>query len=190
MNPSDFQKDIPLFTVFILILIISANTLLPLFPCKFQSLLRDNMLMKHLFAFITMIFFVVLSAPIDDKKNIFFKAMLLYVFFVFVTKTNYIFFIIILILLAFSYLTILHKNDKKQNENKTDNELIIYDNSLFILYILIIILTFIGLFIYMGEKKIEYKNKFKYFTFFFGKPVCKENSPDVPMLKALKSAFL
>jgi len=51
MNPTDFQKDIPLFTVFILILIISANTLLPLFPCKFQSLLRDNMLMKHLINF-------------------------------------------------------------------------------------------------------------------------------------------
>ena len=189
MNIIEFQKNVPLFTVFILILIISANTLLPLFPCKFQSLLRDNMIMKHLFAFITMIFFVVLSAPLDDKTNIFFKAILLYIFFVLVTKTNYKFFIAILILLATSYMTTLVKNDKKQNENKKEEELTMYDQFLFILYVVIICLTFLGMLIYMGEKKIEYKKNFSYVDFFFGKPQCRENSPNVSMIQALQKSL-
>lgn len=189
MNSTEFQQNVPLFTVFILILIISANTLLPLFPCKFQLLLRDNMLMKHSFAFITMVFFVVLTAPLDDKKNIILKSILLYIFFVLVTKTDYIFFIIILILLTISYLVFLYKTDKKTNENKTDDELVVYDNYLYGLYFLIIILTVFGILLYMGEKKIEYNRKFKYFYFFFGKPICREFSPSISMLKALKASF-
>lgn len=189
MNSTEFQQNVPLFTVFILILIISANTLLPLFPCKFQLLLRDNMLMKHLFAFITMVFFVVLTAPLDDKKNIILKSILLYIFFVLVTKTDYIFFIIILILLTISYLLVLYKTDKKTNENKTDDELVIYDNYLYVLYFLIIILTVFGVLLYMGEKKIEYRRKFKYSHFFYGKPMCREFSPSVSMLKALKASL-
>ena len=38
----------------------------------------------------------------------------------------------------------------------------------------------------MGEKKIEYKNKFNYLTFVFGKPNCKGESPNTTIFKAIK----
>ena len=41
----------------------------------------------------------------------------------------------------------------------------------------------------MGEKKIEYKNKFSYITFIFGKPSCRGKSPEVKYLEAFTSAF-
>ena len=41
----------------------------------------------------------------------------------------------------------------------------------------------------MGEKKIEYKDKFNYLTFFLGKQVCKGNSPEVDISNALKNAL-
>tara|TARA_B110000114_G_C14987524_1_gene355141 strand:- start:664 stop:960 length:297 start_codon:yes stop_codon:yes gene_type:complete len=49
--------------------------------------------------------------------------------------------------------------------------------------------TVFGFFIYMGEKKIEYKKDFDYFTFMFGKSQCKGESPIVEWSTALKTAF-
>ena len=41
----------------------------------------------------------------------------------------------------------------------------------------------------MGEKKIEYKTKFNYLTFIFGKAKCRGKSPSVSVVKALETAF-
>ena len=78
--------------------------------------------------------------------------------------------------------------DTKEAKDIDDNLDIINKvyNILLIVFIIILILGFI---IYMGEKKIEYKNKFDYITFIFGKPSCKHNSPNVNLRYALKSAF-
>ena len=76
------------------------------------------------------------------------------------------------------------KKDKLMNE-KINN----YDNMMYILYVLIIISTIIGVILYMGEKKIEYKNNFNYITFLLGKPKCKGKSPNVNFYNAFKHAF-
>jgi len=47
----------------------------------------------------------------------------------------------------------------------------------------------IGFIIYLGEKKIEYKNNFKYITFLFGNPKCKGYSPNTNYEEAFVSAF-
>ena len=47
----------------------------------------------------------------------------------------------------------------------------------------------LGFFVYMGEKKIEYKKDFNYFTFVFGKAECNKRIPDVKWTTALKTAF-
>ena len=51
------------------------------------------------------------------------------------------------------------------------------------------ICTTIGFFVYMGEKKLEYKNDFDYITFFFGKGECRKNNTNVSFTKALQTAF-
>ena len=193
-----------IFTIFIFILIISGN-FLALVPCKLQDELNNNMYVKHLFGLFTMIFFVTLAAPVKDKtiSAVTLNSFLLYLLFILITKVHVKIFYVIAVLLGSTYITVLLKEadigtinanasatDVKNNENPKNvilnNQLKIYDNIIFYSYILILILTFIGVLAYMGEKKIEYKKNFKYVTFFLGKTVCKHSTSNIDMIKALR----
>lgn len=196
MEIKDFPEKIPLYTIFILILIISANSLLPLFPCRFQRILSNNMLLKHLFAFFIMTFSVILSYHVKDNKNIghiFSISIILYLFFIFITKCNEYFFFLIIILLGISYVLTIEKSDKKDNHNKTQKELEIYDEIITAIYVIIIIFIICGVIIYMGKKKYQYKNNFNYYNFLFG--VCKiplhiTPSDKISISKSLEYSFL
>ena len=187
-----------IFCVFIFILIVSANFLAETFPCRMQYLLRSNMLVKHLFGFFTMIFFVVLSSGIKGQNifKIVQSSFLLYILFILISKSQIYIFYIILLFLCITYIINIIKEEEKENLKKDEkidkliNEKINnYEYTIYVLYILIIILTIIGVILYIGEKKIEYKNTFSYITFFFGKPSCKGKSPNTNLFKALKYAF-
>ena len=43
--------------------------------------------------------------------------------------------------------------------------------------------------IYIGEKKIEYKKKFNYLTFIFGKPSCKGKSSNTKLVESFIHAY-
>ena len=200
-----------IFTIFIFILIISGN-FLALVPCKLQDELNNNMYVKHLFGLFTMIFFVTLAAPVKDKtiSAVTLNSFLLYLLFILITKVHVKIFYVIAVLLGSTYITVLLKEadigtinanasatDVKNNDTMEqskenpkivilNNQLKIYDNIIFYSYILILILTFIGVLAYMGEKKIEYKKNFKYVTFFLGKTVCKHSTSNIDMIKALR----
>jgi len=193
--------DIPFYTIFILILIISAGFFIELFPCKLRRVLSSNIYLKHFFCFLTMIFFVVLALPIDNKKLhiIIYKSFILYICFIAVIKTDYNFFIITMILLAILYLLTLKKNEiqysydnekdiiKKKNYDDTLNNITYITN---ILCIIVIIVIIIGFLIYMGEKKLEYKNKFSYTVFLLGKTKCNNIDKHILMMESLKHAFI
>jgi len=194
----DKLLDTKIFLIFIFILIVSANFLAEIFPCRLQYLLRNNMLVKHLFGFFTILFFVRLSNS-DDKNllNIIKHSFLLYLIFVLISKSNIYFFYFILLCLGITYIINLQKEDdaEKFKNNEINNEeynkkIKTYDIITYVIYILIFIATIIGIFIYMGEKKIEYKKKFNYLTFFIGRAKCINKSPDFNFIKALKANFL
>jgi hypothetical protein len=42
----------------------------------------------------------------------------------------------------------------------------------------------------MGEKKLEYKNKFSYIVFLLGKTECKDIDKHISMIESLKYAFI
>jgi hypothetical protein len=192
--------NLNIFSVFVFILIVSANFLAELFPCRLQHLLRNNMIMKHLFGVFTMMFFVVFSSN-NKEKNLFkllFNSFLLYVLFILITKCDVYAFYLILIFLGITYIVnILKQNETENIEKEKDNkkkELInnkinMYNNVITIFYFLIIIITIIGVILYIGEKKIEYKKKFNFITFFIGKPACKNSSPSTNIFKGFKYAF-
>ena len=203
-----------IFTIFIFILIISGN-FMALVPCKLQDELNNNMYVKHLFGLFTMIFFVTLAAPVKDKtiSAVTLNSFLLYLLFILITKVHVKIFYVIAVLLGSTYITVLLKeadiitinanasaidvknNDTMEQTNENpknvilNNQLKIYDNIIFYSYILILILTFIGVLAYMGEKKIEYKKNFKYVTFFLGKTICKHSSSNIDMIKALRHSI-
>ena len=57
------------------------------------------------------------------------------------------------------------------------------------MYTIFFVVLVIGFIIYVGEKKIEYKKKFKYSTFIFGKPSCKGKSPNTKLVESFVHAF-
>lgn len=190
--------NIPIWNVFILFLIIASNYIGELFPCRVQNLLSSNIYLKHFIAFLTLMFFVVLTDSSSQQKEfklIFTDSLKLYVLWLFLINNDKKFFVIALILLGIIYIIQLIKNDFKEKINKKKNieyneEILKYTlNIEKIIYYIFFIVLIIGFIIYMGEKKIEYKNKFSYFTFIFGKPSCKGKSPDVKYIEAFSSAF-
>ena len=194
------DDKIPLYSIFILFLIITASFITELFPCKVRKILMNNIYIKHLFAFLTMIFFVVLTSPLKDNNilHIILKSFLVYIIFIFTTKTHYIFFITIIILLGLLYILIIKKGEVNDNINDEKNEvekiklinlldnITLINNMIFILTILLII---IGFLIYYGEKKYEYKKDFNFIIFLFGKPDCTYKQSSISMINSLKYAF-
>jgi len=186
---NNFLVESNIFCIFIFFLIVSANFLAEVFPCRLQAVLRNNMIVKHIFGIFTMIFFVVLSSGIKNKNilNITKKSFLLYILFILITKCQIYIFYVILFFLGITYILHIIKQEKIEEEDK--DEIAIYNNITDGLYILILIFIILGVLLYIGEKKIEYKSNFKYETFFIGKPKCKGKSPSINMFKSLKYAF-
>lgn len=193
-------KILPVYPIFILLLIISANYLAELFPCRLRYLLENNIYVKHLFGYLTLLFFV--SITLNDigsnVHELISNSFILYLYFILLTKNNKYFFIIICIILAFIYLAHIEVKLLNEKKNKTENEkyfLEIYDkrknklNLEIILHYILILLLVLGTLTYMGEKKVEYKDKFNYLTFLLGKQKCKGKSPEIDISNALKNAF-
>lgn len=194
--------DLPLQSIFVLILIISANFLAQLFPCRIQEMLKTNMYLKHFFGLLTMMFFAVLAVP-DMSANIILmtlKTIILYIWFILITKADVYFFLAIMFCLLIVYLINIFKTNaktqltdvKKDNNNdieSLDKEIKTYDRYENILFIVTIILTVSGMMLYMGEKKEEYGSKFNYIYFFLGKPECKNNSPKIDYKNAFAYMF-
>lgn len=187
-------------SVFTMVLIVSANFLAETFPCRVQYLLKNNMIAKHIFGLLTMVFFVVLAVSDTSQDyfhHIFIEGILLYLVFILMTKTSTGFFFAIMLLLAVIYL--LHLYDKKQDTNQMIDEKQKSSSSRSssrssriskvsdILYYLTYILLGIGVLTYIGEKKIEYGKRFSYIYFFLGKPTCKGSSPSVGFLRAMNA---
>jgi len=195
----DIDDNLPLSTIFVLILIISAGFILQIFPCRLQNALNNNMYLKHLLGFFTLLFIVVLNSSLKNRKDIVLKSLVLYIFFILLTKTDYNFLIVILILLGLSYVIFLEKDRLEKHkdnnsselatEENTENKINFYENAINIIYIVIILITFVGVLVYMGEKKLEYKKSFNYITFFIGKTDCKNTIKSAPIIKSLKHAF-
>jgi len=187
----DIEQNIPIYTVFILVLIISANFLAQLFPCRVQEALNNNMLLKHFFGYLTLIFFVTLSSPLKDKKieKIIIQSFFLYFMFLLYSKTDLKIFILVFILLFIIYCLVLKKNEYEADSVNLENNKEKIENIITIINILTyisIILIIIGILSYLGQKKYEYKNDFSYIKFFFGKPSCKGNSPKLTFMNSFK----
>ncbi len=200
----DYLDKIPVYAIFVLMLIISANFLKELFPCKFQHSLEHNIYLKHLFGFLTLLFFVVLTAPLDEKPfdNIFIKSVGIYIWFVLFLRTTYPVFIILLIIFALMYIVVLKKTyykelfGKKENieKEKMVDDLNLYDSINHYLLIFAALLTIIGFIIYLGEIKYSLKNKkfnlLEFIHFIIGKPPCEYEPEIITPLKALYYAFM
>ena len=178
--------------IFILFLIISGNYLGELFPCKIQKYLTQNVYLKHIIGFLTLLFFVVFADQGTDKKSfkdIILSSAKLYALFLLLVNTQKSFFIVVILLLGILYLIQLKKKDyegEEEENNKVLRVLNVVEKTLFISFILILVSGFV---IYLGEKKLEYGREFSYETFLLGKPKCMGASKKATFLEAFIAAF-
>lgn len=180
----------------ILALMMSANYLGELFPCQVQSVFANNMVIKHLLGFLSLMIFIVLTKPtLYTSTNFIYTSVLLYTGFLLLSKLNYIIWFMIFGIFAIIY--VLHvyvskielenqinsnrigSNTVRPDDNDkipTENISTRIDNIKQIqkyLFIVTIPITVVGVFHYIGEKKLEYGiTGFNLIKFLIDKPKC------------------
>lgn len=163
-----------LIAIFIFVLIVSGNFLAELFPCQVQKIFSHSMVVKHAFGFMTLLFFVILTIPeMQEQEYMFGYTALVYAWFILMAKCYYVIWFIVFGIVGIIYLLQMWERSlEKKGENDDDKKAIIHNGKRY-LTIATVILTIVGVMTYMGAKKLEYKKKFKYITFLFGKPECR-----------------
>jgi len=165
-------------TLLILYLIISANFLAQTFGCKTQYVLNNNIYVKHIVGFLTLLYFV--NSINTDKTTdefLFFKkifeTIMVYVVFILSTRMNNKIFVLFIGLLMINFILSQYANtlDTEQFAAKLQ----IYDTIGKVISKLAIVFLVIGVLLYLKEKKMEYKGKFNYLIFLVGKTTCKND---------------
>lgn len=166
------MKEIPLYMVFVLYLIISSNFLAQLFSCRVQSLLNNSMFAKHVIGYMTLLFFVVLSSgnEYSTTESLWYSFFIYLVFWI-STRMPLSYFVAFITLSAVLY--ILHLYEK---EFVYPDKLVMIRS---ILQVFLLLLVVVGFVFYYIEKRVEYKNKFSLTTFMLGKPKCRNKSPTI-----------
>jgi len=188
-------NNIPLHNIFVMILIISANWMMVLYPCRFRTLITNNIFVRHIFGFFTMLFFVVLTNS-EDTLNLnssLIDSVYLYTLFIMLIRTPIFIFITILILLCILYVLNIKKKevkeDKSLDDDASEKKLDNISNIKNVISSITYILLFLGFIVYLGQKKLEYKSEFSYITFLFGKNDCINTSPETSYIKGIMHVF-
>lgn len=188
--------------IFIFLLIISGNYLGGLFPCRVQESFEKSIWLKHFLGYFTLLFFVLFTMEntTKDVNKILGGSFLLYIIFLVISSTPEYVWITVFVVCAIIYVFELKKNeykeliknesDKSSSNIKLHNSKIeLLSNLQFYFSIFSIIIIVIGVFIYMGEKKIEYGKNFDYFKFLFNSPSCRGKTKPTTILQSLKHSL-
>jgi hypothetical protein len=107
------QDHFPVYSVFLLILIIAGNNLFDLFSCKIRKLFERSLLLNHLVAYLTLVFFIIITIPVRDKHilKIIPRSTVLYAFFLGLIKTLFPYFVAILAIIMVIYVLVLYKSE-------------------------------------------------------------------------------
>lgn len=183
------QIDNHIANIFIFYLIITSNFFVPLLPCRAQSAISESIVLRHLFGFLTMTFFVVLA---NNKETLPFSKIIalsfgLYAWFMISTRLRFDIWLLLITILGSMYILKIYKDN--EHEGITDKHKENVEMIEKILFYVALGVTVLGATLYIGEKKIEYGDSFKYGRFFFGQVQCKGASPNITVGRALRAAF-
>jgi hypothetical protein len=126
------QDHFPVYSVFLLILIISGSTLLELFSCRIRYLFNNSILLNHFIAYLTLVFFIVITIPVREKHilRIIPGSVILYAFFLGLIKTAFPYFVSILAIIMVIYILVLYKSELQDEIDKLRVNVLAKDTSL------------------------------------------------------------
>jgi Ca2+/Na+ antiporter len=169
------ELALPLFAFY---LIVFCNFTKELLGCRLQHALDKNIFAKHFIGFMLLFLLVIMVDPKNMEKNLLSNlgfTILIYVLFMITTKLNLYVMLIVLLLLLVCY--ILATIAKKKREEKKDDE---YKNLKIVeqtLFIIMAIISVVGLSLYFMEKYREYGNRFSIIKFILGVTSCRNYTP-------------
>ena len=164
-------------------LILLGNFTAELLGCKVQRFFDNKQIPKHIIGFISLYFFVFLADDKIVKLNPFSVLIVsigMYLWFVLSAKMDdVIWFSTVVLLFLIAVLEVFNEHVRKKQETggltKKDKFILDYGSKIqrWCTYS-IVVLTFIGLLVYIGMKKMEYKDKWSWYKFFLGVPQCNQ----------------
>ena len=177
------------FYLAIVYLVISSNFLGNLFGCRIQQLFANNMPMKHLLAFLTVFFLIVISNPPEGYTihQTLVLTTAIYAWFFLTTKMHISFWIPMILAVFLAFVLYTYKKEAKTDLSKERQNMMEKIQTVAILFAGI--LTVIGVAAYYGEKKLEYDADFDATTFWLGKPDCKYATPPSSISDSLSAIF-
>lgn len=156
--------------LFLFYLLVSSGYIHNLFGCRTQELFTNNMIIKHVIGIITLYISIVLTLSNDFSPiQGIIVTLILYIWFLLTTRCDRYFFIAVLFCISIAFFIKQYRNYYYKHNIQKKRKLKHFE---FFMYITSIILTFIGCIIYLGEKKLQLKNKFSYKDFIIGKTNC------------------
>jgi len=167
MNKIMFSSEVK--AVFLLLIAISTNFLGNSLNCSLQKGLTDNILLRHLFIYLIIFCTIDFTAkshmdPLDIMK----KSLVIYLFYILLSKQNAETLILIFILLIAIYILYLKIN----YEEKIGNDTFKYTDSIEFLAMAVGLISIVGFGFYFNKQHTEHSDSFDIITFIFGKNKC------------------
>jgi len=155
--------------VFLLFIAISTNFLGNTLNCGIQYDLSTTPILRNLFLYIIIVFTIdFTSKNAMDIEEILTKSLIIYIFYIMLSKQDYITMYIVIILLIATYLCYLQTNYLKTNGKDTK----FLDNLSSFLIFGIGSVTIIGFIMYFNKQYNDHKKDFDLVKFVFGTNKC------------------
>lgn len=163
----------------------------PLVPCNTSRAVNNSMELRHMVALVGLVFFKMISeAGFDSIEHLLVlcvSSLFVYGWFMISAKMSANWWIPLTLILAILYFINTYRETSTHITKEIDSYLIYTE---YVLLALSAILTLFGFIIYVGEKKIDYRGKFDYYTLLIGTETCKDTPSTTKHWDALKAAFL
>ena len=155
--------------LFLFIFIVLGKHISQVLACSINNMINEYFIIKHLIGFFILFTTIISLETTENLKTLFIKSFLLYIWFIITSNTTKYINILIIIILFLTYFIYLYNDRLKKEKHDKKNKTLIKILNLYEKYItyILVILTIIGFIIYLGEKKLEYKENFDLTTFLF-----------------------
>ena len=155
--------------VFLLFIAITANFLGNSLNCRLQLDLTNSSILRNIFLYMIIIFTIDFTSKKKmDIKEILKNSLLIYMFYIMLSKQNYITMYSVIILLTVIYLIDIQIGYLKENKKDTSK----LEEIKSILLYGVITITVSGFIIYFLKQHKEHKSNFDFTKFIFGTNVC------------------
>ena len=168
-------EDESLKGIFLLILAVACNFLPDQLSCQSQKLLNENMFAKHCITLIILYFAIDFTSGVNNKPQhpgkTMYITLLIYIVFMLFTRMNIYFTVVSFLILLSIYILNNYKQYYLQKEEDS-NRIKVINTSKNILFIILIVLIFIGASSYFIKQRRDHGKNWSTFKYIFGTTKC------------------